>query len=488
MKKSILSHRGSVTLFLCLTLTLMCSLIMLTLEHARIAAVKSHVEGVSHFSLESAMGYFSLPLFETYGLFGVSMSDNHFNTVIKENLKENISLQTLPFAAGSTLFPIDSFKLSTNTIYHMTDKNGSIFLDQISDYMSYQIVPDLLLCLSNADVFESIGKNPVDLSAIDLENETYLDMNYPLSDFSEDMCKEDELPEEDAAKELKKGILSSIQSLIKSISLSVYLTDGLQASAAYTDTSVLSSHTCSYRNKKDCFKSTTEKLTYLCYLSQHFNCFTSQKQKDGMQYEQEYMLYGKSKDSENLSAFIHDLQTLRTGLNLAYLYTDKEKRMQARSIASASTLLLEIPFLTEFVEFALLSAWSYAEAVVDIRGLLAGNKIPLIKTSSSWRLDLSELIDFSPNVTHPGSDYGFTYEQYLLLYFYQKADTATIYRTMDMIENRIAMTQKDFSLSSCITGIDAQFQYTFRPVFSSFPNIYRHSTVFGHTFSQVYGF
>lgn len=56
----------------------------------------------------------------------------------------------------------------------------------------------------------------------------------------------------------------------------------------------------------------------------------------GIDYTLEYILCGKSGDKENLEQTMLELSGIRTGMNLAYLITDKSKKNAGVFICSRS--------------------------------------------------------------------------------------------------------------------------------------------------------
>ena len=77
------------------------------------------------------------------------------------------------------------------------------------------------------------------------------------------------------------------------------------------------------------------------YLMMKFNCFTDYLDMDidesaGIDYTLEYILCGKSGDKENLEQTMLELSGIRTGMNLAYLITDKSKKNAGVFICSRS--------------------------------------------------------------------------------------------------------------------------------------------------------
>ena len=59
---------------------------------------------------------------------------------------------------------------------------------------------------------------------------------------------------------------------------------------------------------------------------------------------------------------------------------DSVKKSEAMALAATISTLLLIPEAAEAVKQLILLAWAAGEGVIDIRSLLSGNKVPLVKT------------------------------------------------------------------------------------------------------------
>ena len=87
--------------------------------------------------------------------------------------------------------------------------------------------------------------------------------------------------------------------------------------------------------------------------------------------------------------------------------------------ATISTLLL-IPEAAEAVKQLILLAWAAGEGVIDIRSLLSGNKVPLVKTSDNWQLTLASLFTLGigdDGISGADAEEGITYKEYLRAFF-----------------------------------------------------------------------
>ena len=120
-----------------------------------------------------------------------------------------------------------------------------------------------------------------------------------------------------------------------------------------------------------------------------------------------------------------------------------------------------LPFLESVISLALQAAWSFGESVLDIRCLLGGGKIPLVKDAGSWQLSLEnlskilELLNQEPDT----GDEGMTYQQYLRLLLFMKSGQTRLDRTMDMAEQQIrAGGQENFSLDRCVYSLEVEMK------------------------------
>ena len=120
-----------------------------------------------------------------------------------------------------------------------------------------------------------------------------------------------------------------------------------------------------------------------------------------------------------------------------------------------SVMILQ-PQLIPIVEGAILLAWAYAESIYDIKSLLAGGKVPLIKDDRSWHYSLSAALEGDlKDQTQDGG--GLAYKDYLRI-FMMLTDTDTLTaRAMNMVEADIRKTPGNaaFRLDGCYDAVEA---------------------------------
>lgn len=203
---------------------------------------------------------------------------------------------------------------------------------------------------------------------------------------------------------------------------------------------------------EDEYNSLLKMALYNEYVFDKMSSFTDNKKDGSLKYEIEYILYGNNSDQRNMEELITSIVNVRSGLNMAYIITDTAKKQEAYTAAAAMIGFTGIAPLITILQYTLLYLWSYAEAIVDAKSLLSGNKVPIIKNSSQWNLSIKNLLSCNLSVNNK-SDKGLNYEHYLRLFMYWNYDCMYFYRTMDVIElNMIDSNASYFRLNNYLYG------------------------------------
>jgi hypothetical protein len=123
----------------------------------------------------------------------------------------------------------------------------------------------------------------------------------------------------------------------------------------------------------------------------------------------------------------------------------------------------------------ILAAWAYAESVLDVRTLLAGGKIPWMKTSESWSSSLSGLgSQLAGTATARENEQGEDYAGYLEKLLYLKAKKTQNYRAMDLMELNVRLCENpSFRMDDALLTAHAAFTFETQPLFSSMVTIQR---------------
>lgn len=181
----------------------------------------------------------------------------------------------------------------------------------------------------------------------------------------------------------------------------------------------------------------------------------SQKEKasgHALDYEVEYLICGNSSDPDNLSGVVHRLLAVRAGLNLIHILRSKNMREQARTLASVITGVASITPLVLATTFFVMSVWSLGEALMDVKGLLAGKKVKLVKKKDDWTLTIENLITMAKNkkLDSGGGDSGLSYLSWLKILLFVTPAVRQDYRIMDVIELNLAQGKSGFRMRNAV--------------------------------------
>ena len=249
------------------------------------------------------------------------------------------------------------------------------------------------------------------------------------------------------------------------------ITEGILALVVDTDkiskkqinyTGLASSMTGKYDNGDSAFNKTKDALLMNEYLMMKFNSYADYIESensldDCLDYTLEYILEGRDSDKENLEQVMLKLSGIRTGINLAYLITDQEKKAQAYALASGALGFTGNMAIIKAGQYLVLSVWAYGEAITDLQKLYSGKKVELVKTKNTWNLSLEKLLamDFGTDSDEDGS--GIDYEGYIrMLLVMEKAEHKN-YRTMGAMELKmISMGHEDFRMKDYIVSAQAR--------------------------------
>ncbi len=283
----------------------------------------------------------------------------------------------------------------------------------------------------------------------------------------------------------KEGWLKQVEQLYQEVMLGLLVPDGHQISEKLASTAELPSHTESYEEGAGS-GSMVDHVLVNEYCGMFFSQFCSgaeqknisekrEKRKglsktgtdpgettgDGtkpeiqletqaqvLDYEIEYLLFGNASDRENLSDAVHRLLAVRSGLNLIHILSDSGKREQARALAAVITGAGSITPLILVTTFFVMSVWALGEALMDVKGLLAGKKVVLLKTSEDWTLDVENLLVLGRDGTLEagGGERGLSYLSWLKILLFVEPAVRQEYRIMDVIQLNLGQGKSGFRM------------------------------------------
>lgn len=267
--------------------------------------------------------------------------------------------------------------------------------------------------------------------------------------------------------EEKKGWLDNLKQMSEHSLLSLVLPENVKVSEGIFDMEAFPS--------KSHIETETDRFNLLNrvlvneYCLDKFDTFRSEMQKE-VQYEVEYLLGGFAGDKENLEYVVKKLLGIRGAFNLVHVLSDPAKREEAIALATLIAGASAMAPLVAVTAFFIMGIWALGESLLDIRTLLKGEKVPLLKDNGSWKLSLEGLLDVGKTGKFPEagiSENGFSYEGYLKLFLLMENSGRKYYRMMDVIQANLKRKQPDFLMEDCAYSVHIIAKVCEKHVFSN---------------------
>ena len=440
--------KAEITAFLSLIVVLLISFIFGIIEITVIQTEKNLSRICADGAIFSVFGEYESQLMEAYHIFGL---DGSYGT---GEFNEDKIIGRMHYYSNKNI----DYKI--NGIQYLTDNKGQAFREQVLTYMEQKYGIGLIEDLA--------GRTSV------WEEESIQETE------SEDLAELEENPFQCLEQIERTGILSV--AMPKDMPLSGRQIDlDLQASKRSLQTG---------RGKFPMRKNTDkakEKLLFNEYIMQNFTQASkeniseypdSDEKNRSLDYEIEYIISGKSSDKENLESVVTKIFFIRMALNYVYLMGDSVKKSEAMALAATISTLLLIPEAAEAVKQLILLAWAAGEGVIDIRSLLSGNKVPLVKTSDNWQLTLASLFTLGigdDGISGADAEEGITYKEYLRAFLFLQPEEETTMRTIDRIEENMRLEQncEKFRADHCVTKCEIRNKVEiFGDLAYTFPSYY----------------
>lgn len=461
--------RGSITIYLALTFIVSLSLFLTLIESARDVAIRMKVENAMDLSMNSILAEYNRALLEQYDLLFVDTSygsgygsmgnvASHLEGYMNDNfacerellvVKDllNITAQDAKIIDFSLASDDQGQMLKRQAVSFMKDTYGASILNSIQDQL---------------DTVESNELLTTDITSQRESNQSTID-NTPRAqrEVAKDQWEEVELENPADQVNCNRGILTFVINADEELS-----TVGINPQNYISTRDVNTGSGLLGRSETTAL----DEMIFNEYMIQKMGCYTNQKEDGLLKYQLEYVLKGKDSDIENLKAVVSDLMLLRETANVVYLFANEPKKAEAMALATTVATAAMLPELAPAIQISILFAWAYAETVYDVRSLLQGGKIALIKSDSTWHYSLENMVNFASDSEVANDPGGISYVDYLRVFLaVSLADQKTM-RAMDIIEMDVRTTagNEKFRLDQCMDYVEAE-------VFTSSGYGYSHS-------------
>ncbi|SEQ17745.1 hypothetical protein SAMN02910289_01453 [Lachnospiraceae bacterium RM5] len=197
------------------------------------------------------------------------------------------------------------------------------------------------------------------------------------------------------------------------------------------------------------------------------NSLSYEKNEKSLDYEEEYIISGKTSDKENLESVTDKILLMRSGMNLLYLIGSEDKKLDAFNLAEIISGWTNSQIIVKVTQYIILACWAYAEAIVDLRYLLKGEKVVFIKDDESFVLDLDNVLEFETE-RDGEQNKGLSYKDYMRFLLLSGDTKMQTLRVMDIIELNLKNKYNEkFSFSDCVTKVWIDSEYTMNYLFLS---------------------
>lgn len=429
--------KGEVTAFLSLIFILILSLIGAVTESASIQAAKNKRRGDVDRAVESVFAEYQRELLESYDVFAL---EGTYET--GEFSEENIIDRLQIYDVGNGEHQVQKMQF-------LTDDSGRAFREQVIAYMKHKMGITQLESLTN-------------VSAKWKEQETkgkeYEEENINITEELETSLAGEgkELPDE-------KNPIKIISDIKNAGLLHVVIKNQENISNKSISIETMPSHRSlqkgrgTFKRKEDT-ENPTSSVYFSAYQLEKFAAADQPEEEGKLSYELEYILGGKETDQKNLEETVGKLTALRFAPNYGYLLTDEVKKQEAEAMALTLAGILSLPALTEVIRHAILLAWAFGESIMDVRTLLDGGKVELVKTNENWQLKLSSLFTLGTGedkmeVNH--SEKGLSYKEYLRILLFMSPKEESTMRSLDVLEMKMQMKKGTFfQVDHCVSKME----------------------------------
>lgn len=483
-----MKQRGSITVFATLSFALIASVLFSLLELARVYQLDAYADMTSTLAIESVCAEYQPMLWEDYHLLGLDgayggteFSIDHVTGVLSARINTNLTQA----GDGSRIMGLEYSGGTPEDYQLMTDGEGDVFLHHVSGYMAENLPAEMIQILynryqenKNMEDSQQVETSVEDAqSAID-EAKSQME-NAEAAEDTADMSGAKETEDENETAEsgnnapakVEENPLELVLSLKQNALLGIVTGDISNLSTAQIDlTDGVEQRTC---QKGTISKTPTvnayDKVLVIEYMDRYFADYLSPADGHALSYEMEYVLCGKDSDKDNLESVVGRLLLIREAANVTHILSDSQKRAEAAAFAGTLAGFTGNPAVIKVVEIGIVAAWAYVESILDIRALLDGDKIALMKNTSQWMTQLGSFSEAIANgAKTKNCENGLGYLDYLKGFLFTMNRQKVAYRMMNVIEQNIRMVPvyKNYHMDHTLCRLDYEMTYSAESLFS----------------------
>lgn len=468
--------KGELTVFFSLIflilVTFMCSIV----ESARRQGVRIRLQVAADAACESAFAAYDRILLDEFKVFFFDGSyglNNITNDAVLDSVKKDMEDILCPdelYGNYLDFYKISLSSSSLDSIALATDDGGMVFREQV--LMSMRGRYGISFAESLLKESALLKKNIEDGDEYRKKEKENEDMLISLESQKREIDEENKEAADEAAKTENPATVMAVQKSMGILQAVIPAGFTLSQNQIIPEELPVKRKLCKGSGLHNYSTDALSKVLFEEYLMHIFeNAVNNTARNNQINYQLEYLLEGNAHDVDNLKDIVEKLLLTREGANFVYLLTDTEKVLEAETVAVALVGYTALPPLIEATKYAILLSWALAESMLDVKRLLAGKKVAIVKTAQNWQLGLTNVGSLAVENLRDDPD-GITYEHYLKLLLIIQDQKKTAGRCLDLVEMKIRSDEnnKEFRLDNMVCQMEIDITAQSESVFYSYLN------------------
>lgn len=455
------SCSGQISIYLSLCFALILSLFLSVMEAARSTGLRLYMECAMESALNSALADYNRELLENYDVLFVDLSYGRNSPSVDElsgRLSEYFAWNLSPGEEEHLLFISDFYDVNASNVdvtgvRLATDDMGNVFRKQATDYIKQYV---------GVDQLERAR------SWITVKEEKQID-GEAFKEEAETAKKEwDSYVAEETWSSDKGVIIPNITSAFDtSLTNFLFLTDLANMSSKSLDETKLLSHRKNVSGDSDLSTSSfslTDEMFFCEYIMQKFGNYSAPLENSALDYEVEYILWGFRSDMENYKMTCNALFYMRCSANMISICTDSQAMSTINEISDVIAFFVEV-IPPQLISLILIVIWAQFEGGADVKSLLNGDKVPLIKQVSDFTFGpgfVENSLEFQKEKgdSQPiDLELSLSYSDYLRILLYGFPPVIKTFRAMDLMESKIRKLtgNEHFRMDAVVDAVEVEF-------------------------------
>lgn len=444
---------GGITVWLALSFLVFLGLYQVCLQSVWKQSQRQHAEQAVEAGMFSLLSEYEPHLLEDYDLFyidtsfrtGTEQQDelcSHLWKFVDMNLKNTME---------QSVYGIQLEGVNVKNLVRATDGNGMVFYQQAVQVMKEKTGASLAEDWLSLESWKKDADEKAERYQRHCERYEGSVVDYE--------AEEDEEEPEDEAFEW--------DGLWKNFTLSMTVPENREVSAKVIHLDTAPSHrTLSVGNGGAVSAGILDKqwfINYLCeYLTQAQEMFQEERVDGYLDYQLEYVVSGKNSDRENLEKIIEKILLMREGVNYAFLLSHPAYEDKAEVLALVLAGITGNKALIKSVKHLILLGWAYGESLAEVRQLLSGYELAMVKSEEYWQVPLSGLLSMIGNTgkydVQVRKQEGMDYEDYMKMFLMLQSEKELAMRALDIIEGELQCKSgcEKIHVDHCIDTLTAQ--------------------------------